>query len=75
MGYDLKIYKLLCRPLLCACRYIYIFFFYKEDYIENQQKRTLTKTIYTVIYKYTIYHQLQNIDTIHNKKVIMTCGQ
>ena len=29
-----------------------LFFFYKEDFIENQQKKTrLTKTMYTAIYK------------------------
>ena len=29
----------------------YISFFYKEDFIENQQNRRLTKTIYRAMYK------------------------
>ena len=29
----------------------YILFFYKEDFIENEQKRRLTKTIYRAMYK------------------------
>ena len=30
---------------------LFILFFYKEDFIENQQKRRLTNTIYRTIYK------------------------
>ena len=34
------------------------------------------KKLFTELFtKYTIHHQLPNTDTIHNKKVIMKCGQ
>ena len=56
--------------------FYFVYFFNKEYLIENQQKRRLTKNILqSYLQKYTIHHELQNTDAIHNKKVIMKCGQ
>ena len=52
----------------------FFFFFYKKDFIENQQKRRLTKTIYRAIYKiyiYIIHHQLQNNDNDNDNELFI----
>ena len=47
-------------------------FFYEENFIENQQKRGPTKTIYRFIYKIyiqsTTNFKIQTLYSIHNKK-------
>ena len=74
--YNLRMSNSLHRAAL-AMNIFKAIFFYKEDFIENQQKRRLTKTIYRAIYKIYIQSTTNfKIQTLYIiKKVIMKGGQ